>query len=69
MYRVAVDVLPMQASSVPCERVFSSSKLTTTARRNKLSPALVEVLQILKYIFKQERLDFSGSWAATEADM
>jgi hypothetical protein len=44
-----MDILPIQASSVPCERVFSSSKETTTARRNKLHPHLVEALQILKY--------------------
>ena len=30
---------------------------------------MVKVLQILKYIFKQEHLDFSGGWATTEADM
>jgi hypothetical protein len=34
---------------VPCERVFSSSKETTTPRRNKLKPTLVEALQLLKY--------------------
>ena len=44
-----MDILPIQASSVPCERVFSSSKETTTPRRNKLSPKLVEALQLLKY--------------------
>ena len=44
-----MDILPIQASSVPCERVFSSSKETTTPRRNKLKPDLVEALQLLKY--------------------
>ena len=68
MYQVAVNVLPIQVSSVPCKHVFSSSKLTTTACQNKLSLALVKVLQILKYIFKQEHLDFSGGWAMIEAD-
>jgi hypothetical protein len=44
-----MDILPIQASSVPCERVFSSSKETTTPRRNKLKPTLVKALQLLKY--------------------
>jgi len=44
-----MDILSIQASSVPCERVFPSSKETTTPRRNKLKPKLVEALQLLKY--------------------
>jgi hypothetical protein len=50
-----MDILPIQASSVPCERVFSSSKETITARRTSLSPRLVEALQLLKYESKQGR--------------
>jgi hAT family protein len=50
-----MDILPIQASSVPCERVFSSSNETITARRNALSPKLVEALQLLKYATKQGR--------------
>jgi hypothetical protein len=37
LFRVAMDVLPAQASTVPSERVFSSSKETCTARRASLS--------------------------------
>jgi hypothetical protein len=55
-----MDILPIQASSVPCERVFSSSKETTTPRRNKLEPNLVEALQLLKYDRKHgSTLDFT----------
>ena len=50
-----MDILPIQASSVPCKRVFSSSKETITTRRNKLSPQLVEALQLLKFSSKQGR--------------
>jgi hypothetical protein len=50
-----MDILPIQASSVPCERVFSSSKETVTARRNSLSPDVMEALQLLKYSSKQGR--------------
>jgi hAT family C-terminal dimerisation region len=44
-----MDILPIQATSVPCERVFSASKETTTARRNRLLPKMVQALQILKF--------------------
>ena len=52
---MAMDILPIQASSVPCERVFLSSKETITAQRNSLSPCTVEALQILKYSTKKGR--------------
>ena len=43
-----MDVLPVQASSVPCEHLFSSGKETCTARRNRIQPKLMEALQALK---------------------
>jgi hypothetical protein len=52
IFRLALDILPIQGLAVPCERVFSSGKETTTLRRNKLSSELMEALQILKYSFK-----------------
>ena len=58
-----MDILPVQAFSVPCERVFSSSKETITARRNSLSPQLVEALQLLKFLTKQGRgMSFTQGW-------
>jgi hypothetical protein len=69
MFLVALDILPVQASSVSCERVFSSSKETITTRRSRLSPALMEVLQVLKFIYKQERLDFSSDWISDPNDL
>jgi hypothetical protein len=50
-----MDLIPVQATSVPCERVFSASKETTTARRNRLTPKIVEALQILKFQAKNKR--------------
>jgi hypothetical protein len=56
-----MDILPIQASAVPCERVFSSAKETTTDRRNKISAELMEALQILKFsIRKGHGLDFTA---------
>jgi hypothetical protein len=44
-----MDILPAQASSVACERLFSSSKETCTPRRNRINPDLMEALQTLKF--------------------
>ncbi|KIK14506.1 hypothetical protein PISMIDRAFT_84486, partial [Pisolithus microcarpus 441] len=49
IFAIAMDYLPIQASSVPCERVFSSSADTDTKKRNLISPILMEALQMLKY--------------------
>ncbi|KAI0659992.1 hypothetical protein C8Q70DRAFT_914290 [Cubamyces menziesii] len=43
-HRVVLDVLPAQATGVPCERIFSSSKKTDTLRRSQPHPALMEAL-------------------------
>ncbi|KZT18614.1 hypothetical protein NEOLEDRAFT_1021773, partial [Neolentinus lepideus HHB14362 ss-1] len=48
IFKLAMDILPIQGSAVPCERVFSSGKETVTDRRNRLSPELMEALQMLK---------------------
>lgn len=50
-----MDIIPIQASSVPCERVFSSGKETLSARRNALTPDFMEALQLLKFATKQGR--------------
>lgn len=64
-----MDYLPIQASSVPCERVFSSSAETDTKKRNRLGADLMEALQILKYDLKQERLDFVSHWVTPVTDL
>ena len=66
-----MDYLPIQASSVPCERVFSSSAETDTKKRNRIGPTLMEALQMLKYHYKRTRLDFccSENWSSSHADL
>jgi hypothetical protein len=59
---MAMDFLPIQASAVPCERVFSSSAETDTKKQNHIGPTLMEVLQMLKYLLKKKRLNFMQGW-------
>ncbi|KAJ6504346.1 hypothetical protein C8R47DRAFT_1248437 [Mycena vitilis] len=58
-----------EASAVPCERVFSSSKETDALRRGSLSPEMMEMLQILKFIYRQDRISFCDAWVATETEL
>ena len=56
----AIDYLAIQGSAVPCERVFSSAKETTTPRRNRIHADLMEMLQMLKFSLKGgESLNFT----------
>jgi len=69
LFSIAMDYLPIQATSVPCERIFSSAKDTDTVKRNRIRPFLMEALQMLKYSLKKERLNFMNGWPTPEADM
>jgi hypothetical protein len=69
IYSIAMDYLPIQASSVLSERVFSSSAETDTHKRNRIHPLLMEALQMLKFGLKKSRLDFMTGWAVNEASM
>ena len=66
MYQCEVSIT--QASSIPCKQIFLSSKLTCTDKRNKLGPATLEALQILKFAYKQGLLDFTPDLIAHEKD-
>ena len=64
IFALAMDILPIQGSAVPCERVFSSGKETTTARRNRIGPELMEALQMLKFaVCKGKGLNFTAGTA------
>jgi hypothetical protein len=69
LFRIAMDYLPIQASSVPSERIFSSSSETDTRKRNRIHPILMEALQMLKLALKKGRMDFMQGWVADEKDM
>lgn len=64
-----MDYLPIQASAVPCERVFSSGSETMTKRRNRISPVLMEALQMVKFFLKKERLNFMAGWMTSTSQM
>ncbi|KIM61362.1 hypothetical protein SCLCIDRAFT_122301 [Scleroderma citrinum Foug A] len=69
IFWMAMDYLPIQASTVPCERVFSSSAETDSKKQNRISPALMEALQMVKFWLKKDRLDFTRQWITLEKDM
>jgi hypothetical protein len=58
---IALDVLPTQASSVPCERLFSSGKLIADDHRARLGAEKFEQLQIMKFAWKNNITDLA-SW-------
>lgn len=69
LFKIALDYLPIQASSVPCERVFSSAKETDTLKRNRIHPVLMEALQTLKFSLKKERFNFTRGWQTASSEM
>ncbi|KIJ48994.1 hypothetical protein M422DRAFT_99219, partial [Sphaerobolus stellatus SS14] len=69
LYCLAMDYLPAQVSSVPSERVFSGGGEMDRRRRNRISLALFEQLQMLKFMLKKARLDFGEKWWFTDEDL
>lgn len=64
-----MTVLAVPATSVPSERVFSSSAQTDTPRRNRLSPLMMEALQVLKFNSRNKDLDFTSHLVDNENDL
>jgi HD superfamily phosphohydrolase len=68
-FLTAMDYLPIQASTVPCEQIFSSSAETDIKKQNHISLLLMEALQMLKFHLKKEHLNFTESWVTSELQM
>ena len=64
-----MDYLPIQASSMPCERVFLSSTETDTKKHNRIGPTLMEAFQMLKYHLKKMWLNFCANWSTTHENL
>jgi hypothetical protein len=62
LFQVAMNTLPVQASAVSCERVFSSAKRTITDDRNRLVAQTIETKQIVKYALKSARFSLQSRW-------
>jgi hypothetical protein len=65
--RIALDVLPAQASSVPCERLFSASKQIATDRRSCLGPIVFEELVIMRSAWGPKLLDLAA-WNTSQVE-
>jgi hypothetical protein len=61
-FEIFLDFIPIQASAVPSERVFSLSAEADTKKWNRINPVLMEALQMLKFALKQSHLDFTKGW-------
>jgi hypothetical protein len=64
-----MDYLPIQGMSVPCEHVFSSAKEMDTNKQSRMSPLLMEALQLLKFSIKKQHLNFTDGWLMSETAM
>jgi hAT family C-terminal dimerisation region len=65
--QIVLDVLPCQASSVPCEQLFSGSKQVATDRRARLGSEKFEELQIMKSAWRDKIADLA-SWNSNQAE-
>jgi len=54
---------------VPCKSVFSSASKTDTKQCNRINSNLFKALQVLKFDYKCERLNFSEGLLVIEEEM
>jgi len=64
---IALDVLPAQASSVPCERLFSGTKQIAEDRQSRLGPIVFEELAIMNSAWGPELYDMAA-WNASQVE-
>ena len=65
--RIALDVLPAQASFMPCERLFSGTKQVATDCRASLGPVVFEEVTITKSAWGPGLCDVAA-WNATQVE-
>jgi len=65
---IAIDFLACQASSVPCERLFSGSGEIATKRRAQLGAQRFEELQIMKFAWRNNIWDLAA-WNSAEVEV
>jgi len=62
---LAISILSFPATSAEPERVFSGARRTISWERSQLTPAVIEILECLKFAFRtKERLMLSGKQIA-----
>ena len=65
--RITLNILPSQASLVPCERLFSCSKQVATECCACLGLAVFEELVIMGSIWRSDLYDMSA-WASLQVE-
>lgn len=65
---LALDYLPIMASSVSSERAFSLAGITISKRQNRLGPDLIEALQFLKCWFRRDLIFCEDPTIASECN-
>jgi hypothetical protein len=65
--RIALDVLPSQASSVPCERLFSGTKQIAVDRRARLGSAVFEELVVMGSAWRPDIYDMAA-WTSSQEE-
>jgi hAT family C-terminal dimerisation region len=65
--RIAIDYLPCQASSVPCERLFSAGDEIATKRHAQLGAARFEELQVMKFAWRNNIGDLAA-WNSAQVE-
>jgi hypothetical protein len=65
--QIALDILPCQASSVPCEWLFSASKQVATDRHARLGGQRFEELQLMKFAWCHNIVDVAV-WNSSEVE-
>jgi hAT family C-terminal dimerisation region len=62
-----LDVLPIPASSVPCERLFSAAKEIADDRRSRLGSKKFEEMQIMKFAWNND-IPNLAAWNSNEVE-